>query len=91
MWFEWDERKAAANKRNHGVTFDEAATCFDDPLQVAFYDPDHGDDENREILVARSEHGSLLLVVYTLRSDTIRIISARKTTPKETRDHERGI
>lgn len=91
MWFEWDEHKAATNERKHGVTFEEAATCFYDPLQVAYYDPDHSDDEDREILIARSDQDRLLLVIYTLRDEAIRIISARLLTPKEARDYERGI
>jgi len=91
MWVEWDEDKAASNERKHGVTFEEAATCFYDPHQVAFYDPDHSDEEDREILIARSEQGRLLLVVYTLRGDAVRIISARPTTKRETRDYETGI
>ena len=91
MWFEWDENKAASNERKHGVSFEEAATCFYDPRQVAFYDPDHSQEEDREILIARSEQGRLLLVVYTLRREAVRIISARQTTRKETRDYERGI
>jgi uncharacterized DUF497 family protein len=91
MWFEWDDHKAEENERKHGVTFEEAATCFYDPHQVAFYDPDHSEEEDREILMAYSESGRLLLVVYTLRSEAIRIISARRSTPKETRDYERGI
>ena len=91
MWFEWDEHKAAANESKHGVSFEEAATCFYDQHQVAFYDPDHSQEEDREILIARSESGRLLLVVYTIRGEGIRIISARQTTRKETRDYERGI
>ena len=46
---------------------------------------------HREILIANSEHGRLLLVVYTLRGEAIRIISGRQTTRKETRDYETGI
>jgi len=91
MWFEWDEQKAADNEHKHGVTFEEAATCFYDPLQVAFYDPDHSVDEDREILIAQSDSGTPLLVVYTLRGDAVRIISARRMTRKEIRDYERGI
>lgn len=75
----------------HGVPFEEAATCFFDLQQVALGDPDHSEDEEREILIAHSEMGRLLLVVYTLRGETIRIISARRLTPKETREYERGI
>jgi uncharacterized protein len=91
VWFEWDEQKAADNERKHGITFEEAATCFFDPLQVAFYDPDHSDEEDREILIAHAEGGRALLVVYTLRGEAIRIISARRLTRKEARDYERGI
>jgi uncharacterized DUF497 family protein len=52
MNFEWDYKKAASNAKKHLVTFDEAITCFHDPLQVAFYDPDHSEEEDREIMVA---------------------------------------
>ena len=91
MWFEWDEHKAAVNESKHGVTFEEAATCFYDPLQVAYYDPNHSEEEDREILIAHSDHDRLLLVIYTLRGEAIRIISARRLTPKETQDYEKGI
>lgn len=91
MWFEWDEHKAASNKRKHGVTFEEATTCFYDPLQVAYYDPDHSEEEDREILIAPSDHDRLLLVIYTLRGEAIRIVSARQLTPREARDYEKGI
>ncbi len=89
--FEWDAAKSIVNEHRHGVAFMEAATCFWDPLQVAFYDQDHSDEEDREILIAHSAQGKLLMVVYTLRDDKIRIISARQATRKERRDHARGI
>ena len=91
MELEWDAVKAAENERKHGVSFIEAANCFWDPLQVAFYDPDHSHDEDREILIGHSPRGRLLMVVYTLRGETIRIVSARQTTRKEARDYERGL
>jgi uncharacterized protein len=91
MWFEWDEHKAAANERKHGVTFEEAPTCFYDPLQVAYYDPDHSEEEDREILIAHSDDDRLLLVIYTLRGESVRIISARRLTLRETREYEKGI
>ena len=58
---------------------------------MAFYDLDHSDEEDREILIAHSANGRLLMVVYALRGDKIRIISARQATRKEARDHARGI
>ena len=92
MQFEWDGIKAESNKDKHqGVTFDEAVSCFFDPDQIAFYDPDHSDDEDREILVGHSDLGRLLTVSYTLRNDAIRIISARKATHREAEDYARRI
>lgn len=91
MHFEWDESKAENNKHKHGVNFKEASSCFYDPHQVAFYDPDHSDEEDREILMGHSNQGRLLLVVYTLREDTIRLISARPATKREANDYAQGI
>ncbi len=81
--FEWDGRKAEVNKRKHGVVFEEAATCFYDSFGLDFYDEDHSEEEDRYILLARSKRGRVLVVIYTERAGRIRIISARKATPKE--------
>lgn len=83
MHFEWDLEKALANERKHGVSFAEATTCFFDPRQLAFYDPDHSDDEDRELLIARSERQRLLVVIYTVREESVRLISARRASRKE--------
>ena len=88
MPFEWDPAKAAANLLTHGVSFDEAKTVFDDPLYVDFYDPDHSLDEHRYIIIGVSQPGRLLMVSYTERGDSIRIISSREVTQKERRDYE---
>jgi uncharacterized DUF497 family protein len=88
MEFEWDEEKADANQRKHGVAFDEASTAFADPLAAIFSDPDHSDDELREILVGYSERNRLLIVSFTERNERIRLISARVATPVECRNHE---
>ncbi len=90
MEFEWDADKAAANQNKHGVTFSEAQAVFADPLFVDFYDPAHSDDEERYLIIGRSEAGHLLLVSYTERNDKTRIISARSATPREQRDYEEG-
>ena len=89
--FEWDIDKARANVRKHGVTFEEARSCFYDPRQIAFYDPDHSDDEDREMLIAHSDQGRVLIISYTLRTDVIRIISARKATKSEENRYAQGI
>ena len=86
--FEWDEDKAASNQKKHGVTFEEAATVFADPLAAIFEDETHTTEELREILVGHSTDNRLLLVCFTERPPAIRIISARCATKKERRDYE---
>lgn len=91
MEFEWHDTKAKANATKHGVTFEEAMSCFYDPLQISFYDPDHSDHEAREIMIAHSCKARMLLVCYTLRDETIRLISARLATKREVKNYEEGI
>jgi len=86
--FEWDPEKARANARKHGVSFDEAATAFGDPLSVTIPDPDHSDDEDRFILLGSTYQGRLLVVVHTERGENIRIISARLATRTERHAYE---
>ena len=90
MKFEWDEKKAANNLADHGVSFEEAKTVFDDPLYVDFYDPDHSFGEHRFIIMGESRQGRLLMVSYTERGDNIRLISVRELTPAERRQYEQG-
>jgi uncharacterized DUF497 family protein len=91
MKFTWNWLKAEVNRDKHGISFDEAKTCFDDRHQVVFYDPDHSDDEDRELLVAHSNVGRLLPVSYTARGSSIRIISARRATRREATTYAQGI
>jgi uncharacterized protein len=86
--FEWDVQKAANNLRKHGVSFEEAATVFGDPLSVTYYDPDHSIAESRYIIVGMSRSGRLLIVAHTDREENIRIISARQTTARERKQYE---
>ena len=88
MTFEWDRRKAARNRRKHGVSFQEAATIFADPLARTYDDPDHSTWEQRFITVGISDAGRVLIVAHADRNETIRIISARKTTARERRHYE---
>ncbi len=88
MEFEWNDAKAASNLTRHGVSFEEALTVFDDPLYLDYYDPDHSQEERRYIRVGQSKQGRFLLVAYTERGETTRIISARWTTPEERRVYE---
>jgi uncharacterized protein len=83
MEFEWDERKARANIKKHGVSFHEAATVFGDPLAITFPDPDHLEEEDRSITFGLSQSQRLLVVAHTNRGARTRIISARVMTRKE--------
>lgn len=89
MTFEWDDEKAATNLAKHGVSFDEAETVFVDPLAGIGSDPDHSEDEQREIIAGLSAAGRLLLVSFTERRAFIRIISARELIPSERRLYEK--
>ncbi|MCA2621906.1 MULTISPECIES: BrnT family toxin [unclassified Microcystis] len=90
MQFDWDKNKAARNLSKHGVSFEEAKTVFDDPLYVDFYDPDHSESEERYLIVGESDRGRLLIVSYTEREDSVRLISAREVTRTEREAYEEG-
>ena len=81
--FEWDEAKAASNLRAHRVSFDSAATVFDDLSAIERIDLRDDYGEERLIIVGTASDGLVLVVVYTEREDRIRIISARRATPGE--------
>jgi uncharacterized DUF497 family protein len=83
--FEWDQRKAAANLKKHGVSFDEAKSVFIDERAKLIDEPDHSDDEDRFVLLGLSSVLRLLLVCHCYRAEdnVIRIISARKASTHE--------
>jgi len=86
----WDEAKHRSNRAEHELSFPEAATVFTDPLATVIDDPDHSFDERRFLIVGETSGGNLCVVSYTERGDKIRVISARRATPKERRDYEEG-
>ena len=83
--FEWHASKAAANLKKHQVSFEEAQTVFYDDFAVQFFDEQHSQAEERFLLLGMSVHSKLLLVCHCERQggEVIRIISARKTTKRE--------
>ena len=89
MIFEWDENKNTANKKKHGISFEEASTVFEDENALLIDDPDHSDEEERFLLLGFSEKPRLLIVCHCMRkSETvIRIISARKATKTEAKQY----
>ncbi len=90
LTFEWDAAKAAANRRKHGVSFQEAVTVFSDERGLLIDDPDHSAGEDRFVLLGLSAALRTLVVVHCYREaeDTIRIISARKATRPERATYE---
>jgi uncharacterized protein len=83
--FEWDESKAYANLKKHQVSFEEARSIFFDEFGVQFFDEDNSSDEERFLMLGMSSQAKLLIVCHCERDHgaVIRIISARKTTKRE--------
>jgi len=86
--FEWDGRKARSNLEKHGVSFEEAATVFGDPLSLTIEDSHHLETERRFIIMGLSVRGRVLVVAHTERVERIRMISARMATSAERRQYE---
>ena len=83
--FNWDKNKAKSNIIKHNVSFNEASTVFDDIDAKLINDPDHSEEEERFVLIGVSDNLRILTVVHCIVEDeyNIRIISARKSTKKE--------
>lgn len=90
MEFEWNPDKAELNLEKHGISFQEAATVFNDTLSVTFPDPEHSSGENRYVIIGISRFEQLLVVSHTDRGEKVRIISARKATKQERSFYEEG-
>jgi len=88
--FVWSRVKNTANRRKHGVSFEEAQTAFLDENARAFFDPDHSENEDRFILLGISALLRVLVVCHCCREgeSLIRIISARKADRREQEDYE---
>lgn len=91
LQFEWDDAKAKANVKKHGVDFGEALSVFADPLARIFDDPDHSEVEPRELIVGYSTKPRLLVVGFTERSGRVRLIHARRATKAERKRHEENV
>lgn len=83
--FEWDEVKAERNLVDHGVSFSEALTIFEDPHQLELEDVGH---EDRLNAIGFSTRGRILFVVTFEVGDRTRIISARRATSSERRRYQ---
>lgn len=92
--FEWDPIKAAANIQKHRVSFERAASVFNDPEALTIFDHAHSSEEDRWITLGLDKHGSLVVVSHTWREEErrevrCRIISARKASANEARQYRR--
>jgi uncharacterized protein len=84
--FQWDDTKAVANHAKHGVTFEAARDVFKDPFAIEQIDDRQNYGEERWVILGMAQD-RLLLVAYTMRNDSIRIISARAAEPYERREY----
>jgi uncharacterized DUF497 family protein len=85
--YEWDGSKARRNFRKHGIDLADAVGVFEDERALTIEDPSSA-DEQRWISIGMDCLGRVLVVVYTWRDDTIRLISARPATPRERKQYE---
>lgn len=90
MIVEWDDEKAVANERKHGVSFEKAVAVLEDALSITFRDPDHSLDESRFLTFGHDPSGRILVVAHADRADAVRLISARRATRAERRFYEEG-
>jgi uncharacterized protein len=87
--FEWDERESVENLKKHGVSFEAASGVFNDPFALDFEDRTMDDGEVRRSII-RMANALRLMIAYTEREDTIRLISARKATRPERKQYDDG-
>jgi uncharacterized DUF497 family protein len=87
--FEWDARRAAVNRRKHGVDFADAAAVLEDERALTVRDDITAVDEARTLTLGRDALARVLVVAYTSRGERIRLISARRATPNERREYRR--
>ncbi|MGH9380316.1 MAG: BrnT family toxin [Thermoanaerobaculia bacterium] len=85
--FEWHAVKAVANRRKHGVEFEQACEVFFDPF-LRTLDADQEGEEAREAVLGLTEDWQFLYVVFVERGDAFRIVSARRATRAERRHYE---
>lgn len=91
--FEWELRKARTNIRKHKISFEQAATIFEDSRAISIYDGEHSDTEDRWITLGLASNGILLVVHHTFKqldnnNAVVRIISSRKVTKREAEQYK---
>jgi len=86
----WNSAKARSNYARHGVRFSEVEQVFYDPSALTVEDPS-ASREQRFVTLGHDGQGRILVVVYTYRGETIRVISARRASPGEVKSYEEGV
>ena len=90
MGFRWNPRKAASNLKDHDINFADAIGIFEDIYALTLREEAHP-TESRYVTTGQDFLGRMVTVAYTFRDDDCRIISARKATPVERKEYEKGI
>ncbi len=90
MQIAWDPNKAEINFKKHKIRFSDAEMVLYDPLAMTLEEHDI-DNEQRFVTTGTDSIGRIITIIYSYRSDTIRLISARKATQTERKQYEKGI
>ena len=85
--FEWDAAKTRANLRKHGIDFADAVAAFEDEHAITIRDELSAVDEDRFLTLGREARGRLVVVAFTWRGASVRLISARRATTRERRQY----
>ncbi len=88
MNYQWDYDKAQSNLRKHKIRFADAVFVFQDESAITLEDTEHSEDEDRYVTIGMDALGQILVVIFTWRGNTIRLISARKATARERKVYE---
>ena len=86
MKYQWDKNKAASNLQKHGIEFADAVSVFSDELAITI--PENRFDEERFVTIGMDGFGRILVIVFTWRSEEIRLISARLAERRERKQYE---
>ncbi len=90
MHVTWDPHKAETNFKKHKIRFSDAETVLYDPFAMTLEELVVA-AEQRFVSIGSDAVGRIITIVYAYRADTVRLISARKATPMERKQYEKGI
>ena len=90
MQVTWDPKKAESNFKKHKIRFSDAEMVLYDPFAMTLEEQIVA-AQQRFVSIGSDAVGRVIVIVYSYRADTIRLISARKATPSERKQYEKGI